>query len=333
MEHRARRGFGFTLIELLVVIAIIGVLIALLLPAVQQAREAARRAQCSNNFKQLGLGLHNYNDAFKCFPPGSVVDKFWGWQALLLPYMEASQSYDGLNFEFIGTSMAYSTCFDASAFLFKNNLPTFTDKQPKLGLCPSDPKAGEVWPDPGTTPAGSVNGKQLPSNYFGVSGTKSTPFFVNKRGYYDASRDGVLFGSWGWSGWGPFFFDNSKPVAIKDIADGTSKTLMVGERGIPADLYWGWAMCGFGYQGNAEGDQTLSTQWGIYPDTNNDNSWPYATDPFGYPKCMLHFWSYHPGGTNFLYADGSVNFLSYSVDFPALQAMSTRAGGETTGSL
>src|SRR3954470_16964481 len=107
------RRRGFTLIELLVVIAIIGVLIALLLPAVQQAREAARRAQCSNNLKQLGLGLHNYHDAFKCFPPGSVVDKFWGWQSLLLPYMEQNQTYDGLNFEFIGTSMAYSSCFDA----------------------------------------------------------------------------------------------------------------------------------------------------------------------------------------------------------------------------
>ena len=333
MKRSSRRGLGFTLIELLVVIAIIGVLIALLLPAVQQAREAARRAQCSNGLKQVGLALHNYHDAYKCFPPGTVVDKFWGWQALLLPYYEQSAAYDGLNFEFRGVSMAYSSCFDASAFLFRYNLPTFTDKNPKLSLCPSDPKAGTVWMDPGSSPPGSNNGMQLPTNYFGVSGTKSTPFHVNRRGYYDASRDGVLFASWGWSGWGPFFFDNDLPVKIGHIVDGTSHTLMVGERGIPNSLYWGWSMCGFGLQGNGEGDQTLSTHWGIFPDTNNDTVWPYRTDPWGNPLCNLHFWSYHPGGTNFLYADGSVTFLSYSVDFPTLQSMATRAGGESKGTL
>jgi prepilin-type N-terminal cleavage/methylation domain-containing protein/prepilin-type processing-associated H-X9-DG protein len=333
MEHRSRRVFGFTLIELLVVIAIIGVLIALLLPAVQQAREAARRAQCANSLKQLGIALHNYHDAARCFPMGSVVDKFWGWQAEIMPYVEQVNAYDGLNFEFVGTSMAYSSCFDASAFQFRYNLPTFTDKNLKIALCASDPMAGQIWQDPGSSPAGSNNGKQMPTNYFGVSGTKSTPYFVNSKGYYDASRDGTLFGAWGWSGWGPFFFDNSRPVKLGQIVDGTTKTLMVGERGIPKDLYWGWGMCGFGLQGNGEGDQTLSMQWGIFPD-NFDNTAPgIRTDPWGNPLSVLHFWSYHPGGTNFMYADGSVTFLSYSVDFPTLLSLATRAGGETKGSL
>jgi prepilin-type processing-associated H-X9-DG protein len=120
-------------------------------------------------------------------------------------------------------------------------------------------------------------------------------------------------------------------VKIGQIVDGTSHTLMVGERGIPKDLYWGWGMCGFGLQGNAEGDQTLSTQWGVYADSSDNTSPGIRTDPWGNPLSVLHFWSYHPGGTNFLYADGSVNFMSYSVDFKTLQALATRAGNETSG--
>ena len=128
MGLNRRRSMGFTLIELLVVIAIIGVLIALLLPAVQQAREAARRSQCSNNLKQIGLALHNYEDAHKIFPPGYITINAAGTHAFILPYLEEEARHATFNF---------STDINASVAHPSNR----TAREQKLGVysCPSSP--------------------------------------------------------------------------------------------------------------------------------------------------------------------------------------------------
>jgi prepilin-type processing-associated H-X9-DG protein len=256
-----------------------------------------------------------------------MIDTYWGWQAQLLPYLELESSFHLLNFEFVDPNLIdYNNCFSASAFLYNNNLPSVSDKQPRTSLCPSDSLAGSVWPN--ASPAlASVYGRHMVSSYFGVSGTKSSAFHLNALGYYDASRDGVLFGAFSWRKPGVYVHDSSRPVRLADVVDGASHTFMAGERGATTSLYWGWAICGDGVSGNAEGDQTLSMQWGVYPDSSDDQG-ASTRDPLGNAVNNLHFWSCHPGGTNFLYVDGSATFVSYSVAFGTLQALSTRAGGE-----
>jgi prepilin-type N-terminal cleavage/methylation domain-containing protein/prepilin-type processing-associated H-X9-DG protein len=281
MRARGHRRSGFTLIELLVVIAIIGILIGLLLPAVQAAREAARRSQCQNNLKQYGVALQAYHDAHQRFPIGVVCNRYWNFQSALLPYMEAQSVYQYVDYRYNGTCFAYYATLPA-------------DKQPgnrvlNVNICPSDPNAGKIWNTDAVT-----YGYHGCTEYLGVLGTST------------ALNDGMLF--WGSS------------LGISDARDGTSNTVIMGERGIPNDLYWGWTYCGAGIadpdgtpRGN--GDGILSTGQGFapgLPDGNHD----------------LHFWSYHPGGAMFLWIDGSVHFLSYTIDFTTFQALSTRAGGE-----
>ena len=157
-----RHAKGFTLVELLVVIAIIGVLIALLLPAVQQAREAARRMQCSNNLKQIGLALHNYHETFESLPMGNSSYQDWGisWMPALLPYVEQGALYDKFDFDTLGANYGYSNqC---------NNLGNDAKTLIDVFMCPSSPLPKRVT----STCAGS-----MVASYVGISGAANDANF------------------------------------------------------------------------------------------------------------------------------------------------------------
>ena len=295
MFRPSRRAHGFTLIELLVVIAVIGILVSLLLPAVQQARAAARRTQCKNKLKQIGLAIHNYHDVYTTFPMGSTSDALpgaWGMMAQLLPYLEMSNAYNLIDFEEFGCCAAVKALQEATP-----PKPDPSSNPINVFFCPDDFNSNRrLHSGPlGENPASFDCGHLFPGNYMGVSGdTEST-----------AGCSGVDDGNGA-------FFTISK-VRFRDITDGSSNTIVVGERGIPKDLGWGWWLCG-----GTECEHYISTERGLSPGENVD-SWMGT---------LRRFWSWHDGGAHFLLGDGSVRFLSYNMDFQTYRETSTIDGGE-----
>ena len=288
---------GFTLIELLVVIAIIAILIALLLPAVQQAREAARRMQCQNNLKQIGLALSNYHDQHLALPMGSTSNGgkgWWGWAALILPQLELTPAYNLINFE-------HSDCCVYNRALQLASQPDAGSNPYRVLICPSDFRGGEKvthgWANP-VTPACSAYpcGDLVPGTYLGVSGDK---------GFACA---GTLTGN------GALFSRSS--VRMAGIRDGTSQTMLIGERGLSQGMVWGWLICG-----GTECEQYISTEQGLSPGGDLPCS----------AGIIERFWSWHPGGAHFLFADGHVQMLSDSIDYATYTRLSTRAGNDLPG--
>ena len=343
---------GFTLIELLVVIAIIAVLIALLLPAVQSAREAARRAQCTNNLKQIGLALHNYESTNGAFPPSGESTMFTpaigsqfvdgGWNALarILPYLEGGTSFNALNFNVCyneATGMNFTGCSTVvSVYL----CPSST-RQPDGGtdgIDPNDPITqrfgrGYGVDDYGPTCYTDINPLGQQTGY-----SLATPFRL------PASRaDGLL---------------HVGKTRISEITDGTSNTIAIGEdagrdprylspysegyydplgdarpiRGMgpaggltPARRYWRWA----------EPD----TSFGVSGQPNNKFRPAHEQTPWQLPPGTLgtagnnagandELFSFHPGGVNVLMGDGSVRFLKDTINVVALRGLVTLRGGE-----
>ncbi len=279
---------AFTLVELLAVMAIVGVLTALLLPAVMAAREASLAAACRNHLRQQGLALHAYHDSHASFPAGMLHLRNWTWRALLLPYLEEEAVHALIDFE------APSNCYALTVGLPPETNPAA--RRIDVLLCPSDPNAGNAR-DWSADDLGSI---QMTASYLGVSGTE--PYVCPHRSLRQLHFDGVLFRNSG--------------VRLRHVTDGTTHTLAIGERGIPEGLYWGWNLCGGGpcAPGVGDMDATLSTKRPVGP----GNSFGEHDD---------HFWSYHPSGAHFAFVDGSVRALA-EPDHAAFRALSTRAGGE-----
>lgn len=297
---------GFSLIELLVVIALIAVLIALLLPAVQAAREAARRAQCANNLKQVGLALHNYHDALSAFPPGWIarigpagdnVGPGWAWAAMILPQLEQAATFNAIN-----TGLAVEDPANLTARLTR--ISTFT--------CPSDASFGPQFTvvDQSTTNTtlGSPICDVASSDYVGCFGTGDVSNFPG--------RD---------RGEGLFFRNRS--IRVGDILDGTSQTIAAGEKSQNlARATWTGAIT------NAAVPITeLQAEDGLSPEGGDALVVSHAGElngPNSIPAHADQFWSRHPGGCQFLLADGSVRFLKERRPLVIFQALATRAGGE-----
>jgi prepilin-type processing-associated H-X9-DG protein len=286
---------------LLVVIAIIAVLVGLLLPAVQAAREAARRTQCVNNLKQFGLALQAYHDIHLTLPPGYVSDfdatgndtgPGWGWAAMLLPQFEQRPLFNACNFDLAIEVPANSTARQAVVAGF---------------LCPSDTTASSYWAvkRDAATGAPVKNVCQVaPSNYVGMYGT----------GEPGPDGEGV-------------FFRNSR-VALRDVTDGLGQTIFVGERSHRlGEATWVGSITGalmFPTDGDAIGRYVTETSSGMVLGHAGELAGP------GDPNSDVNqFYSVHSGrGVNFLFGDGHVSFLKSTMNYKSYLALATRAGGE-----
>lgn len=347
---RIQRRRGFTLIELLVVIAIIAVLIALLLPAVQQAREAARRTQCKNNLKQMGLAMHNYLDTHGTFPPGylgypagnggacSTINNTnhrgqgWGWGAYLLPFLDQGNLYSQLQ-----PGVFQTVCdqpLGAAASLTVGD-PALLRKTLAVFSCPSsaDPDLITTRSSPGQdgtcTPGDFVGTFHAKSNYRGVSGVNffglnsTAPNATNDGLNGDASGNGNGFGGAN-TGTKGIFGDGTQYVTrMKDIIDGTTSALAVGEcynKHTWSSKNPTGCACQYNSGTTANGvlDYVGAHWFGIPPDNRQTAAVGAIAPPpttFLINGLSINAWaSRHVGGAQFLVADGSVVFISENVD-------------------
>lgn len=323
--RKSRPRTGFTLVELLVVIAIIGVLVSLLLPAVQAAREAARRMQCSNNLKQIGIGLHNYHDSFKAIPYriGGITNRPWvGGLMRLLPYIEQQALADEINTALYPEPWGGFVAYNAK-------VPGF--------VCPSDGKASN-------SPAGQVGAKSYWFSNGDYTGWWGDPF---TRGPFEAS--GHESGAPGWPG----------PQNFASITDGLSNTIAMSERCVPsADaglIRGGVAVNNSGVtapESNNNPSVCMATKGGSgrYAPGVQTASWGPGSFSWGWPgrsefstilppnspscaqygddwnSLMFTANSFHPGGVNVLRCDGSVSLVSESINCGNLALGSVRGG-------
>ncbi len=303
MNFSRRKVSAFTLVELLVVIAIIGVLIALLLPAVQQAREAARRMQCSNHLKQLGLAMHNYHDSLQTFPSGVImqwendaagnrVDSFWSWGALVLPYIEQSAVHEVLQ---VGNA------YLSDQMTAGHNQEAFAALQTPLESfrCPSDTS-----PSLHSSPQCNIR-----DNNSSLTDAATSNYVGNNQSWRCGSTTkhiniGNATGCMGADG---MFWGDSR-VSFRDVTDGSSNTILLGERAweIPnpsGGKYACYAAQIFG-AGFSSGGLWGDSKAVMANGGGGLNSVIYAS------ACRRGYASQHPGGAMFVMVDGSVRFIS-----------------------
>jgi prepilin-type N-terminal cleavage/methylation domain-containing protein/prepilin-type processing-associated H-X9-DG protein len=342
---RQRDRRGFTLIELLVVIAIIAVLIALLLPAVQSAREAARRAQCVNNLKQLALAAHNYHQIANQFPSNLYLHPcyatqtyYWNnssWIVFLLPVMEQQPLYNSVNFSYMWGN--YQICNWGQGLGLANSSARATVINSLL--CPSDPSpaldtnnSDEVWGQlaAGTSYVGNGGDFCLACGNAGPN----QQIFCAAQGYYCRGmqlgdpQNPTMFPIQPSTGDG-IFWRQCWGVSIPQITDGTSNTFLAGEQ-IKGVTRWNeWCEANATVASTAVPLNYLAPghviQGGVGYYTNGN----LATDDW---PAWYSFRSLHPGGGNFAMCDGSVKFIKTSTSMPVYQGLSTRAFGEIISS-
>jgi prepilin-type N-terminal cleavage/methylation domain-containing protein len=291
---RGRVKYGFTLIELLVVIAIIAILIALLLPAVQQAREAARRTQCRNNLKQMGLAVHNYHDVVQQFPYGGLAANHANGFVMILPYLDQANVYNMFNFS---ADVGGSDAANQAAKVVP--IPPY--------FCPTHVRLRQVVP---------------------VSGSGGSAYYGGARSDYSLNCGTTNCYSTVFTDWSGVTNIQSS-IKIRDVTDGTSNTLLIGEKwtdptrasnvspaatdsNLSDNAYWQWGNYGcriVKYQMNVN----LSAIGVSYSDTS------------------ANFGSQHIGGCHFVMCDGAVRFISQNIDMTTYQYLGNRADGQPLG--
>lgn len=318
MAHSHKSRSGFTVVELLVVIGVIAILLALLLPAVQRAREAARRTQCLSHLRQIGLALHNYHDQHRVFPygmmmggsvegsplaPGMKVGA--GWQIFILPFIEQQALYQ--RFDVTDTIWNHEPGVSGSGGLYSVRNAALGDARIALYKCPSDPFDQRY--EGGHDRAGTVF-YQTTTNYSGMADSRAAhrpgvPLYVET--VYDG--DGVLY--------------NISSVSLGGITDGTSNTLLIGEvtngvvgGGSVTPIGWPWSL-----------SPVVSTGRGINPPGTVPGDGTFLRDA----DAVWAMSSYHTAGAQAALADGSARFLSENIDQGLLEALATRSGSEPVG--
>lgn len=321
MKRRSRES-GFTLVELLVVIAIIGILIALLLPAVQAAREAARRSQCVNNLKQCGLALHNYNDTHKTLPPHAFYGGTWpargnraSLNVLMLPFLEGQAVYDLFDMSLENDNRRVAAFPDGNTLLASVSIATY--------LCPSDNSSRKLGSVPDQLTVTNYWGSMGPTNAMSDSPSCSCPTYTLWSAYSRKSPNTSASNPAG------VFTRNGYDYQCRfsDVKDGLSNTIFMGEVRVDCSNHvrQGWSR---------------ANRWGIYTQI-----------PINYDSCIdtlanatavgkdgcaarcnwnteVGFKSEHPGGANFLFGDGSVHFLSETIDHWTYQYLGDKAEGK-----
>jgi len=293
-RKRVRGARGFTLVELLVVIAIIGILVALLLPAIQAAREAARRTQCVNHLKQMGVALHNYHDIVRAFPPGGTfpwptllptqLDPGGGWMFQILPYIEQQNVFE----------------LPTEAAIEQTPIPTY--------FCPTrrapTQQGGRYLNDyAAATPADAPN--SWDQFWYGVTWGVPT----------NAPYKGVIVRS-----------GDNRRTTFASITDGTANVMVFGEKMLqPLNYEAGDWHDDRGYTDGWDPDIIRYTGFRPFHDTNA-NSAGQAPDGNGFGH---HFGSAHPGGFNSVFADGAVRTISYDIDATVFNNLGDRRDGNT----
>ncbi len=305
---------GFTLVELLVVIAIIGILVALLLPAIQAAREAARRSQCSNKLRQLALAVHNYEDTHGNFPSGNLSrlptnydasdwcrtrpgsDSRASWTVLILPYLEETAQYDLFEFGAAFTSTSNVQGSTANHREFQTSNPAYQ--------CPSD-----------------VNSRSTNNNisYYGVQGGGTSARCTSQSADRMFFTNGVLF--------------HNSEIGFRDIRDGTSNVFLIGETkyaltsgGRGDGIVTGWASAG-----KLDGWGMPITIAGAVLQINSFPRHGGEADTLNYMTRL--FGSFHPGGCHFALCDASVRFVTDTIDINVYRQLAIRNDGLPSGGL
>jgi prepilin-type N-terminal cleavage/methylation domain-containing protein/prepilin-type processing-associated H-X9-DG protein len=308
MGQRPATSTGFTIVELLLVMAIIGTLVALLAPAVQAAREAARRSTCTNNLKQIGVAISNYESAKKVYPPGAIWDppsvpaknrrRHGSILVQILPYIEQQSLFDSFNFK--------KKSIDGA--VFSGTTKKIGSEIIKTYLCPSDGHDG-LFKDVAVHNYAASNGPTQVYENPACSCVHQWKSFemapIDKKNNYAGpfTRLGV----------------STKP---RRIADGISKTIFVGEARVPCSVH---TQAGWAFTNNGSGYST--TLIPINFDTCNESASDTCHRPCTW-NTDVGFKSAHPGGAQFLFGDGSVHFLKESLDHQSYQYLGAKADGQ-----